>query len=116
MFYAVKWGDINLIEVLKTPLRNDVTDFVRSAISGSSKAEIMEIQNNLINAYQQLDIPENTILSKDARNTILEMNETDRFAIKNELIYLVTRIPDPTNRIPYFLQEINAKIKTHIFF
>lgn len=111
VFYAVKWGDINLIEVLKTPLRNDVTDFVRSAISGSSKAEIMEIQNNLINAYQQLDIPENTILSKDARNTILEMNETDRFAIKNELIYLVTRIPDPTNRIPYFLQEINAKNK-----
>lgn len=111
VFNAVKQGDIYLIDAIKIPLRNDVTDFVRSAISGSSEVEIINIQNNLINAYQQIDVAEDSILSENARNAILEMDEKEQFALKNELIYLVTRIPDPTNRIPNFLQEINSKNK-----
>lgn len=109
VFNAVKVGDICLIEALKIPLRNDVTDFVRSAISGSDNSEIVTIQENLISAYRQIDAPKDLILSEKARNAILEMDIKHQFTIKNEIIYLVTRIPDPTSCIPNFLEEINAK-------
>lgn len=111
VFHAVKQGGAKLFEALKIPLRNDVTDFVRSAISGSSKEEIVNIQRNLIYAYRQIDDIENDFLSEDVRNTILGMDEKDLFTLKNELIYLVTRIPDPTGTIPNFLEEINLKNK-----
>lgn len=97
IFYAVKAGDICLIEALKIPLRNDVTDFVRSAISGSDNSEIVTIQENLISAYRQIDTPKDLILSEKARSSILEMNIKHQLTIKNEIIYLVTRIPDPTS-------------------
>ncbi len=109
VYNSVKKGDIHLIDSLKIPLRNDVTDFVRSAISGSNNMEIIKIQKNLINAYQQIDDCKASILSKRARNKIINMEDKDRFILKNELIYLMTRIPDPTGNIPSFLEKINLK-------
>lgn len=111
IFNAVKMGDICLIEALKIPLRNDVTDFVRSAISGSNKSEIINIQQNLINVFSQIDNSESFILSEKAHNLISKMDEDDKFTLKNEIIYLVTRIPDPTGVIPQFLEDVNTKNK-----
>ena len=108
-FHAVKVGDLSIIEALGTQMRNDVTDFLRSAISGCEKKEIERIQTNLISVYKQADNPGESLLSSDAQRTLWEMSDSVRFVLKNELIYLVTRIPDPTNCIPSFLEEINKK-------
>ncbi|MGI6249542.1 MAG: metallophosphoesterase [Acutalibacteraceae bacterium] len=107
-FNAVKIGDISLIETLTTPMRNDVTDFLRSAISGCDTKEIELIQRNLINVYKQVEIPDKGIISSEARCRLEEIDESARFVLKNEIIYLVTRIPDPTGCIPDFLEEINS--------
>lgn len=90
-------------------MRNDVTDFLRSAISGCEKKEIERIQTNLISVYKQADDLGESLLSSDAQRTLWEMSDSVRFVLKNELIYLVTRIPDPTNCIPSFLEEISKK-------
>ena len=108
-FAAVKAGDYRIIEALSTPMRNDVTDFLRSAISGCGREEIEQIQANLIAVYKQTDAPNETFLSSEARLKLSNMKESVRFVLKNELIYLVTRIPDPTNCIPDFLEDINSK-------
>lgn len=92
-------------------MRNDVTDFVRSAISGSNKSEIINIQQNLINVFSQIDNSESFILSEKAHNLISKMDEDDKFTLKNEIIYLVTRIPDPTGVIPQFLEDVNTNNK-----
>lgn len=106
-FHAVKAGDLSLIEALSTPMRNDVTDFLRSAISGCEKKDIEQIQKNLITVYKQTDNPDESLLSSNAQCTLRELTDSVRFVLKNELIYLVTRIPDPTNCIPGFLEEIH---------
>lgn len=107
-FHAIKAGDLSIIEALSTPMRNDVTDFLRSAISGCGKKEVERIQTNLIAVYKQADDLGESILSSKAQCALREMDESVRFILKNELIYLVTRIPDPTNCIPDFLEEINT--------
>lgn len=107
-FNAVKVGDLSIIEALSIPLRNDVTDFLRSAIGGCNKKEIERIQANLIDAYRQVDAPNKKILSNDARRALRKMDESVKFIIKNELIYLVTRMSDPTGCIPAFLEEIDS--------
>ena len=109
VYNAIRKGDKLIIEALCIPLKNDVTDFVRSAISGSDQPEIKKIQQNLKEAYIQIDDLEKNILSKKAKDMIREMSEEERFVIKNELIYLMTRIPDPTKTIPAFLEDIHAK-------
>lgn len=108
-FYAVKAVDLSIIEALSTPMRNDVTDFLRSAISGCKKKEIEKIQANLIAVYKQTDDSSESILSSKAQCALLEMDESVQFVLKNELIYLVTRIPDPTNCVPAFLEDINKR-------
>lgn len=105
---SVSSGNLELlIESFSIPLKNDVTDFVRSAISDSSPSEITAIQNNLIAAYHQLDSPIERTIDPDIQYRIRSLSDKEKFVIKNELIYLVTRIPDPTNRIPAFLEEIH---------
>lgn len=101
-FCAVKAGDLSIIEALSTPMRNDVTDFLRSAISGCEKKEIEKIQANLIAVYKQTDDASESILSSKAQSVLREMDESSQFVLKNELIYLITRIPDPTNCVPNF--------------
>ena len=107
-FHAVKVGDLSIIEALSTPMRNDVTDFLRSAISGCEKKEVERIQKNLIAVYKQVDVLNENILSDKAQRVLRKMDESVQFILKNELIYLVTRIPDPTHYIPEFLEEINS--------
>lgn len=107
-FYAVQKGDLSIIEALSTPMRNDVTDFLRSAISGCGKKDVERIQTNLIAAYKQADDPDKNILSSKAQCVLREMDESGRFILKNELIYLVTRIPDPAHCIPSFLEGIKS--------
>lgn len=73
------------------------------------KKEIEKIQANLIAVYKQTDDSSESILSSKAQCALREMDESVQFVLKNELIYLVTRIPDPTNCVPTFLEDINKK-------
>ncbi|MBQ3334041.1 MAG: metallophosphoesterase [Eubacteriaceae bacterium] len=108
-FHAVKAGDVDLIDTFSIPMRNDVTDFLKSAISGCDNNEIDQIQTNLINTYEQMDSPNKAILSESARNK-LKKNADAHFVLKNEIIYLLSRITDPKNppaRVTRFLKEKN---------
>ena len=88
-------------------MRNDVTDFLRSAICGCNKREIEIIQTNLINTYEQIYSPDKSILSSLAKLRLKEMDESLHYVLKNEIIYLVSRITDPKGRVPRFLEEKN---------
>lgn len=106
IFNAVKAGDRDVIDALKIPLRNDVKDFVRSAIRGSTESEIGQIQKNLIDTYRQAVNPREAILSKAAIARMQALGDEERFYLKNEVIYLVTRIRDYAGIIPGFLESI----------
>jgi len=104
VFNAVMQGGAALVEAMRTPMRNDVTDFVRSAISVVTEAEIRNIQEHLIGTYLQIVRPDTDILDNEANALIKTSTPQELFYLKNELIYLVTRIPDLAGLTTHFLE------------
>lgn len=106
IFYALQCGEYPLIQALNRPLRNDITDFVRSAINTMSKQEeIKELQNHLMNTYRQIIFPEQEILSSNTKQKLFKLQEENLFYLKNELIYLLTRISKPSEDIAAFIKQ-----------
>lgn len=102
-------GDL-LINTLKVPLRNDVTDFIRSAIA-SGDTPVDTIQNNLIAAYRKVDALDSFVLAEDAKESAQRMCDKEMLMVKIEAIYLVTRIQTQNKAVPAFLEEISKKIE-----
>lgn len=107
IYDSMKKGGKPLIESLNQPLRNDITDFVRSAVSmANNDFESDSIIKNLINIYEQIMYPNAKILSADSRKYISGLSNESVTYLKNELIYFVTRIHGATSSVSAFL--INA--------
>lgn len=105
IFEALKIGDVALIEALRYPLRNDVTDFVRSAITTiKHNNEIKKMQENLMLTYLQIINPEENDLSDEAKKLLSTLSEETIFYLKNEVIYLITRLPFPPDFIKDFVR------------
>lgn len=105
IFCAVMSGGAALAEVLRIPLRNDVTDFVRSALGVVPGQDLERIRKHCIQTYWQALRPRRWILPRNTRAIIRQSSEEQRFYLRNELVYLVTRIPDFSHTVPAFLEE-----------
>jgi len=119
VFNAVIQGGATLVKAMRIPMRNDVTDFVRSAISVVTETEIRDIQKHLIDTYLEMIRPDTGALDSEAKSLIQASTPQELFYLKNELIYLVTRIPDPAGLTAPFLEvaheyETNPHLKLDI--
>lgn len=107
IFDALKCGGKSLILALKQPFKNDVTDFVRSAICTITKHEkLIAIQDNLKNIYLQILSPDEPILESDAQDSLSQISDNTLLYLKNELIYLITRLPPPADKIEFFVELV----------
>lgn len=81
IFDALKCGNRSLLEALCHPLKNDVTDFVRSALSTiSERSERNRILNHLMDAYRQILLPNENILDSDSRMFIANLTAEKLFS------------------------------------
>ncbi len=104
VFESLKIGGVSLIQSLKQPLRNDITDFIRSALGTvNSRKEIDNLQKNLMETYLQIIYPYEDYLDSDAKKLLNELHEEEIFSLKNELIYFITRMPHPTTEVKDFV-------------
>lgn len=115
IFHSILQGGEAIIKELRIPLRNDVTDFVRSAISTiTEEKKLMEIQKHMADIYRQIVEPNEKILNGATRNMIASLTRDEQFYLKNELIYLLTRISDKAG-IAARLLELADKVETDSF-
>lgn len=106
IFDAIKSGGTALIQALSHPFKNDITDFVRSAINSvTDRNELKQILNHLTDTYLQIMRGDNNILDSDAQTLINHLPPKEKFYLKNEIIYLITRFPDISEDIRSFVSE-----------
>lgn len=96
-----------LAEALSKPLRNDITDFVRSGIGEiHDRKKLERIQHTLMNLYIELVKPGETDLSVGLKKEVGKLDEDDVFYLKNELVYLITRYPRTSVKVDKFVQMV----------
>lgn len=101
-----------LVEVLSKPLRNDITDFVRSGIGDiRDRKKLENIQLTLMNLYKKLVIPDTAGLSKEISQAIEKLEQEEVFYLKNELVYLITRYPRTSLNVEAFVRVVAQKEK-----
>ena len=88
------------MEALRTPLKNDATDFIRGIYSITSTEKLIIIKKNLINCYKEIGLRD-----KKESSYANYYNEKEILCVKNEIIYLLTRLPDDAGNISEFLLE-----------
>lgn len=104
IFAAIQQGGIPLVEALNQPLKNDITDFVRSASSTiSSVSELERLQKNLMDTYLYT-ITRSMALDLQTRRWIDRLPKEKLFCLKNEIIYLVTRLATPDSAVSSFVE------------
>ena len=106
LFDTMRTGGKLLIEELRQPLKNDVTDFVRGAIETIQSKEILrELQHNLMLIYRRAAHPRKLFCMTDMQKRIAKLSEEERFYLKNELVYLITRLPSLEAGVERFVKH-----------
>ena len=78
---ALKFGPPQVIQVLRTSYRSDVSSFIKDAFSTARPTEKRQFIETLISAYKTAGAPD------------AFLTEDERFYVKNQIIYYMTRIP-----------------------
>lgn len=106
VFAAFQQGGAAVVRVLRQTLRNDITDYVRGAISTiMDESELYRLQENLMEIYLYTIRPDGTSLDDETRDLLDHLSKERLFSLKNELIYFVTRLPMLSEDIPAFVRR-----------
>lgn len=105
VFGALKQGGEAVVNVLRQTLRNDITDYVRGAISTiRDEAELRQLQQNLMDLYLYTIRSGGLTLGDKTRELLDTLSGDELFSLKNELFYFVTRLPMLSEDIPAFVE------------
>ena len=106
VFAAFRQGGAAIVNVLRQPLRNDITDYVRGAISTiRDEEELRRLQKNLMDTYLYTIQTDGLSLDDETRSLLDNLSGDGLFSLKNELIYFVTRLPMLSEDIPAFVEQ-----------
>ena len=90
-------GGEELARVLCKTLKSDITGFIKSATLDNDDECILNMQQNLMNLY-----------NPNGNNELLDKyKDEERFCIKNEVVYLVTRLRRVGNEREKYIREVN---------
>ena len=106
VFAAFQRGGAAVVRALRQTLRNDITDYVRGAISTiRDEEELRRLQKNLMEIYLYTIQPDGTSLDDETRSLLDQLSGEGLFSLKNELLYFVTRLPMLSRDIPAFVKR-----------
>lgn len=106
VFTAFQQGGAAVVRVLRQTLRNDITDYVRGAISTiRDEEELRRLQKNLMDIYLYTVRPDESSLDAETRSLLDNLSGEGLFSLKNELLYFVTRLPMLSKDIPEFVEK-----------
>lgn len=109
VFESIRQGGIDLIQTIKQPLRNDVTDFVRAAIESVKYTEDLSVfKNNMMELYLQTEHMEQPRMDEESYAELCTLSARRILYLQNELIYFITRLPELDEDIEKFLDEAYA--------
>lgn len=109
VFESIRQGGIDLIQTIKQPLRNDVTDFVRAAIESVKYTEDLSVfKNNMMELYLQTEHMEQPRMDEESYAKLCTLSARRILYLQNELIYFITRLPELDEDIEKFLDEAYA--------
>ena len=106
IYNALKRGDKSLVFALKQSYKNDVTDFVRSALSNSSKESLICVFNNLKKIYLHCINPKAEVVDKEILDALNSITQDELKKMKNELLYIVTRLPIESEIVAPFVEFV----------
>ncbi len=90
-------GGKELADSLRRTLKSDITGFIKSATLDYNDDCILKMQKNLMDLY-----------NPKGSNELLDSYENEeKFSIKNELVYLVTRLRKVGNEREEYIREVN---------
>lgn len=106
VFQAIKKGGISLIRAFDQPLRNDVTDIVRAAFAYVQDTEdLSALQNNMMRLYDLTIHLEEENSDPESCREIGSLSNSQILILQNELIYLITRLPNNQTGVADFIDE-----------
>lgn len=109
VFESIRQGGIDLIQTIKQPLRNDVTNFVRAAIESVKYTEDLSVfKNNMMELYLQTEHMEQPRMDEESYAKLCTLSARRILYLQNELIYFITRLPELDEDIEKFLDEAYA--------
>lgn len=109
VFESIRQGGMDLIQTIKQPLRNDVTDFVRAAIESVKYTEDLSVfKNNMMEIYLQTEHMEQPRMDEESYAKLCTLSARRILYLQNELIYFITRLPELDEDIEKFLDEAYA--------